>query len=248
MLFRGRAAVESAEVESLFGHGSAPAVVPNDEGTGEEGGFSPQNLRSAYKLPSTGGSGQTVAIVDAFDDPDAEADLNVYRKEYGLGECTKANGCFKKVNQEGKEENYPPPGAQEERWAIEMSLDVDMVSAVCPECHILLVEANSSEDSNMYAAEDEAASWEEAGTKRKTTEISDSWGEEESPEETSNDVYFDHPGIPITVAGGDYGYGVRYPAASPYIVVSVGGTVLTQKLGCARLVRGSLVWHRQWLQ
>ncbi len=222
-----RAAVESAEVESLFGHGSAPAVVPNYEGTGKEGGFSPQNLRSAYKLPSTGGSGQTVAIVDAFDDPNAEADLNVYRQEYGLGECTKANGCFKKVNQEGKEEDYPQPGAIEEHWAIEMSLDVDMVSAICPECHILLVEANTSEDENMYAAEDEAASWEEAGTKRKATEISNSWGQEESPEETSSDAYFDHPGTPITVAAGDHGYGVEYPAASPD-VISVGGTALMQ--------------------
>jgi hypothetical protein len=111
-----RAAVESAEVESLFGHGSAPAVVPNYEGTGKEGGFSPQNLRSAYKLPSTGGSGQTVAIVDAFDDPNAEADLNVYRQEYGLGECTKANGCFKKVNQEGKEDCEHERERQEKAW------------------------------------------------------------------------------------------------------------------------------------
>jgi PKD repeat protein len=220
-----RAAVESAEVKALFGHGSAPAVVPNYEGSGEGEGFSPQNLREAYKLPSTGGSGQTVAIVDAYDDPSAEADLKIYRKEYGLSECTKANGCFKRVNQEGKEENYPAGAPKEENWGLEISLDVDMVSAVCQECKVLLVEANNNEDPNLYAAEDEAASWEEAGTKRKATEISNSWAGEEYPEEASDDTYFDHPGIPITVGAGDGGYGVSYPASSPD-VISVGGTAL----------------------
>jgi len=98
-------------------------------------GLSPANLQSAYKLP-TGGSGKTVAIVDAYDDPNAESDLATYRSTFGLPACTTANGCFKKVNQTGGT-SYP---TGDTGWSEEISLDVDMVSAVCPSCHILLVE------------------------------------------------------------------------------------------------------------
>ncbi len=198
-------------------------VSPNLEGSGELGGLSPSDLRSAYKISTTGGSGQTVAIVDAYDDPNAEADLKAYRSHYGLSECTKANGCFKRVNQKGEEANYPKKTI--ESWGLEMSLDLDMVSAMCQECHILLVEATNSETVNLDAAENEAATWEETGTKKKATEITDSWGTPEHSEETSEDSYFNHPGIPITVSSGDSGYGVSYPSASQY-VISVGGTTL----------------------
>jgi len=195
------------------------AGAPSYEGSGEGGGFSPSDLRSAYKLSSTGGSGQTVAIVDAYDDPNAEADMKTYRSHYGLSECTTANGCFKKVNQKGETTNYPPANSA---WAVEISLDVDMVSAACPECHILLVEAANNE-SGLYIAEDEAATL-------GATEISNSWLGEEYPEETSEDKYFEHPGIPITVSSGDEGYGVGYPAASKH-VISVGGTTLKKSEG-----------------
>jgi hypothetical protein len=210
-------------------------VGPQLEGGGEGGGLDPKELQEAYKIPATGGSTQTVAIVDAYDDPNAEADLQKYREKYKIyyksGEtaCTKANGCFKKVNQEGKEEKYPTdkyPIISEtggvEDWGLEMSLDLDMVSAACPECHILLVEATNREKANLYAAEKEAASLEG------TTEISNSWGGEEFPEEASDDEYFNHKGIPITVAAGDAGYGVAYPAASKD-VISVGGTTLKKR-------------------
>jgi streptogramin lyase len=185
------------------------------EGSGERGGFAPSDLLSAYRLPATGGSGQTVAIVDAYDDPKAEADLKTYREHYKLAACTEANGCFKKVNQTGETKNYP---TGEPGWGEEISLDLDMVSAICPECHILLVEATNNESTKLDAAEDEAATL-------KATEISNSWGGPEESGETSEDNHFNHSGIPITVAAGDKGYGVSYPAASKY-VIAVGGTTL----------------------
>ena len=118
-------------------------------------GYGPADLQSAYALPSsTAGAGQTVAIVDAFDDPTAEQDLAQYRSFYGLPPCTTANGCFRKVNQTGGTLPMPPPSPD---WSLEISLDRDMVSAVCPSCHILLVESNTNLDSDLYVAEDTAA-------------------------------------------------------------------------------------------
>ena len=179
-------------------------------------GFGPADLRSAYKLPATGGTGQTVAIVDAYDDPKAEADLAVYRSTYGLSPCTTANGCFKKVNQNGVQGSYP---AGDTGWGQEISLDLDMASAICPGCHILLVEAKDNTNANLYAAEDTAA--------KLATVISNSYGGSETSTETAaaSDGHFNHPGIPITVSSGDSGYGVEYPAASKY-VTAVGGTSL----------------------
>jgi hypothetical protein len=189
---------------------------PSFSGSGVGGGYDPADLRSAYDLPSEfAGSGQTVAIVDAYDDPDAESDLAVYRSRYGLPACTTANGCFKKVNQTGGTK-YP---AAEAGWAVEISLDLDMVAAACPNCHILLVEASSNTDSNLDTAEDEAATL-------GATEISNSWGGEEFSGESSEDSSFDRPGVPVTAAAGDSGYGAEYPAASPD-VIAVGGTALT---------------------
>src|ERR1700742_2844591 len=116
---------------------SATGVKPD---AATPSGYFPADLQSAYKLPSsTAGAGQTVAIVDAYDDPSAEADLGVYRAQFGLPACTTANGCFRKVSQTGTT-TYPK---KDGGWAEEISLDVDMVSAICPKCHILLVEATS---------------------------------------------------------------------------------------------------------
>src|SRR5437868_2748854 len=86
------------------------------------GGYGPADLLSAYKLPAGGGAGRTVAVVDAYDDPNAEADLAVYRSFYGLAPCTTANGCFRKVNQSGQQGSYPRADAQ---WSQEISLDLD---------------------------------------------------------------------------------------------------------------------------
>ena len=194
-----------------------PALAPTLSGSGVGGGYSPADLRSAYNLPSaSAGTGQTVAIIDAYDDPNAESDLATYRSRYGLSACTSANGCFRKVNQSG---GTALPKA-EAGWAVEISLDLDMASAACPNCHILLVEATSNSYGNLFAAEDEAVAL-------GATEISNSWAGEEFSEETSADSYFNHPGVAITASAGDGGYKVEYPAASPY-VIAVGGTKLSK--------------------
>jgi subtilase family serine protease len=182
------------------------------------GGYGPGDLQSAYGLPSgTAGGGQTVAIVDAYNDSTAEADLATYRSTYGLPPCTTANGCFKKVNQNGVQGSYP---SNNQGWGLEISLDLDMVSAACPNCHILLVEASSNANSNLYAAEDTAA-------RLGATEISNSYGGSESSSDPSSNSHFNHPGVAITVSSGDSGYGVEYPAASPF-VTAVGGTTLSR--------------------
>ncbi len=185
-------------------------------------GYYPCMLQNAYNLDITAGTGQTIAVVDAYDDPNAEADLGVYRTTFGLSACTTANGCFKKVAQNGST-TYP---TADTGWAGEESLDLDMVSAVCPNCHIILVEANSSGNTDLYTAENEAVTL-------GATEISNSWSGDEYAGETTDDTnYFNHPGVPITAASGDNGYSnneghaaPQYPAASPY-VTAVGGTSL----------------------
>ncbi len=178
-------------------------------------GYGPSDLRSAYSFPSTtAGSGQTVAIVDAYDDPNAENDVNVYRSQYGIPACTTANGCFKKVNQNGVQGSYPRGNSS---WGQEISLDLDMVSAVCPNCHILLVEASSASNSDLDTAVDTAASL-------GATEISNSYGGSET--NATNSAY-DHPGIAITASAGDSGTGAEQPA-SYATVTAVGGTTLNR--------------------
>jgi hypothetical protein len=194
------------------------ATPPNT--CGSDASYIPCDLQTAYDLPSvTNGRGHTVAIVDAYDDPSAEADLAVYRSNFGLPACTTANGCFRKVNQTGGT-SYPAGPPANDNWPLEISLDLDMVSAICPNCHILLVEAHADNDDSLFIAEDEAA-------KLGATEISNSWGGDDGVGEAGLDPYFDHPGIPITASTGDDGYaaGVEYPAASPD-VTAVGGTTL----------------------
>jgi subtilase family serine protease len=181
-------------------------------------GYGPADLQAAYALPSaTGGSGQTVGIVDAFDAPSAESDLATYRAQFGLPPCTTANGCFRKVNQDGNPAPLPAPNAG---WAEEIALDVDMVSAICPNCHILLVEATTNSIANLGAAVNTAVL---LGAKY----VSNSYGGSESHSETSWDTsWYRHDGVAVTASSGDSGFGTSYPAASRY-VTSVGGTSLT---------------------
>jgi hypothetical protein len=191
-------------------------------------GLRPQDLHSGYQLPAEAPPGQTVAIIDAYDDPNAEADLEAYDKEFGLPPCTKVTGCFKKVNQAGNESPLP---AEEGGWALEISLDIETTHAVCPNCKILLVEAETAMFSALESAENTAVSL-------GATEISNSWGGPQLGEDSSA---FNHPGVAITASAGDYGYlnwafgsgmpeEADYPAASPH-VVAVGGTRLHLNAG-----------------
>lgn len=179
------------------------------------GGLNPNNLQSAYKLPSSSaGSGQTVAIVDAFNDPNAASDLATYRSQFGLPACTTANGCFRQVNENGGT-NLPRSNTG---WAEEISLDVDMVSAICPNCHILLVEASSASFTDLGTAVNEAVAL-GANT------VSNSYGGSEGSGETSVASFYNHAGHIITASSGDGGFGVEVPAAFN-TVVAVGGTSL----------------------
>ena len=188
-------------------------------------GYSPADLKDAYKLPSASGlpgSGPTVAIVDAFDNPNAEGDLGQYRTQFGLGACTTGNGCFKKVNQTGGS-SYP---AGDTGWGSEIDLDIEMVAAACPTCKILLVEATDNSFTNLMAAVDYAVAHAQF--------VSNSYGAPEFSGETTFDSHFNHtPGVAITVSSGDNGYGVEYPAASRY-VTAVGGTSLSQNASVTR--------------
>ncbi len=192
-------------------------------------GYAPADLRAAYGLPSTGGAAATVAVVDAFDSPTAEADLATYRSQFGLPACTTANGCFRKVDQRGGT-NYPGVDPSH-GWDQETAIDLDMVSAACPACRILLVESDDASLDNMGPAVDTAVS---LGAQF----ISNSYGaqagagDDFSPWEPD----YNHPGVVVTAASGDAGYGPGYPQfpASSRYVAAVGGTSLTPASGTAR--------------
>jgi subtilase family serine protease len=190
------------------------------------GPLGPAQLQQAYHLPSaTAGKGQTVGIVDAYSYPTAESDLGTYRKQFKLRPCTIKNGCLQILNQEGKAAPLPPPDPD---WAGETSLDLDMVSAICPNCHIVLVEANSSRTSDLGASVKTAAA---AGARQ----ISNSYGSAECVEQVSSDRCvapanasdYDIPNTIITASSGDYSWfdGPQSPADFG-TVVAVGGTSL----------------------
>src|SRR5262249_35932087 len=163
------------------GHGlPAAAAVPS--------GYGPVQFRTAYGLPSSASTVKTIAIVDAYNDPNIESDMGVYSTQFGLPKCTTANGCFKKVNQMGGT-SYPQTNAG---WALEISLDVEVAHAICPNCKILLVEATTNSFANLIAAEDYA--------RTHANVVSNSWGGGEFSSETTStyDGHFNHPGTPIT--------------------------------------------------
>ncbi|MGW1537189.1 S53 family peptidase [Streptomyces aureus] len=209
--------------EKAFARGVSPEAAT----ASTPSGFGPTDLQAAYGLTSAAsstGSGETIAIVDAYNDPNAEADLATYRSYYGLSACTTANGCFKKVSQTGSTTSLP---SSDSGWAEEISLDLDMASAICPKCNILLVEAKSATMANLGTAVNEAVT---LGAKY----VSNSYGGSESSSDTSYDSsYFKHTGVAITVSAGDEGYGAEYPAASQY-VTAVGGTALTKATSTTR--------------
>ena len=175
--------------------------------------LNPTQLKAAYGITGTSGAGRTVAIVDAYGYPNLERDLSVYRSYYGMPSCTTANGCLRIVDQNGGS-NLPRTNTS---WDQEQALDVDAVSATCPDCHILVVQASSNSLANLAAAVNQAAKT--AGV----VAISNSYGGGDSAENAA----YNHPGIAITASTGDNGFqGGSYPASSAF-VTAVGGTTLT---------------------
>jgi hypothetical protein len=227
-----------------------PSSVPGVETTAQateftepiRGSLTPANLISAYGLagaspPST----QTIALVDAYDDATIAGDLEVFSKQFGLPACSEANGCLRKVNQNGKAGPLPASSGEKERgWAQEIATDVEVAHGVCQSCKILLVEAKSNNNSDLYAAEQTAAAL-------GATEISNSYGGQEG---STDSAAFNHPGIVITASSGDDGYldwlseepaaYANYPASSPH-VIGVGGTRLT--LSSAKTWESETVWN-----
>lgn len=178
-------------------------------------GFGPSDLQSAYNvtaLTGTHGATQTVAVVDAYDDATAEHDLGIYRAQYGIAPCTTANGCFKKLNQNGVQGSYPVKDAS---WSQEISLDLDMVSAICPKCRIMLVEASSPSFANLGSAVN-------AAVLKGANVVSNSYG---SYEFAAADTSYNHAHVVITASAGDNGTGATQPCSFT-TVVCVGGTSL----------------------
>ncbi len=207
------------------------------------GSLSPASVLTAYGLNGvTPSSTQTIALVDAYDDSAAEADLTKFDNHFGLPACTEANGCFRKVNQNGAAAPLPASsGAEERGWAQEIATDVEVAHGVCQSCKILLVEANSNENSDLYTAEQSAVAL-------GANEISNSWGGEEP---SSDNRAFNHPGVVITASSGDEGYldwltgepsnAAEYPASSPH-VIGVGGTRLALNAETGAW-EGETVWN-----
>lgn len=186
-------------------------------------GLSPAQLHGAYTIQTTANGSPIIAIVDAYDHPKILSDLNTYSKTFGIPQMNACNGpiatatnkpCFSKVNQSGG--TVMPvsnPG-----WALEIALDVEAAHAMCQNCGILLVEANSASYSDLMTAVDQAVA-------QGATVVSNSYGSSEFAGETAYDYHFNRPGVAMTVSSGDAGYGAQYPAASRY-VTAVGGTTL----------------------
>jgi subtilase family serine protease len=187
--------------------------IVHDGGTGPNGGFAPVQLEAAYNLPSlTNGSGQIVAIVDAYDDPKAASDLAYYRSYFGLPASN-----FTKFNQEGQISNYPIGNTE---WGVEETLDLDMVSASCPNCAIYLVEANSASISDLQAAVAEAVA---LGAHI----ISNSYACVIGPNCAFSKDAYDTAGVAYVAGAGDYGYTSHVMAPATFgSVVSAGGTSL----------------------
>jgi subtilase family serine protease len=208
------------------GGGGTRAAVLGPSTVGLPGkGYGPADIASAYQLDTTAGAGQTIGIVDAYDNPKVESDLAAYRAAWGLPPCTTADGCFRKVNQRGGMASLPYRDAG---WGVEISLDVQAVSAACPNCKILLVEADSASFTDIGKSVNTAV-------RLGANVVSNSYGGDEfNGILAMGTAYYTHPGVAQVASSGDYGFGpAQFPAVSPH-VIGVGGTTLRKPQG---------VWH-----
>ncbi|HEY8306321.1 MAG TPA: hypothetical protein VIG79_06550 [Lapillicoccus sp.] len=214
----GEASCHALKLVDANGRGVSP-----DTASPSAGAKTPKDIQSAYKLTGLSSGARTVAIVDAYGYPNAGHDLGIYRLRSGLNSCTTASGCLRIIDQNGGT-NLPRFNLG---WSQEQALDLDAVSATCPDCKILLVQAKSASFADLGAAVITAAK--QAGV----VAISNSYGGGDAAD-TTYGTYYNHPGIAVTASTGDNGYqGASYPASSPY-VTAVGGTSLTLATGTTR--------------
>jgi subtilase family serine protease len=211
-------ALQRAVNAAIARRAASPAAEPAS--ATQPTGWGATDIESAYKLPVSRNRYQTVAVVEAFKTPHLVADLAVYRKQYGLPGCTTGSGCLRIVNQEGNASPLPASGVSE-GWDVETMLDVSMVSAACPHCHILVVEANTASLANLGAAEGTAA-------RLGAQVISNSYGTNESGLTQTYASAYDQPGHTIVVSSGDSGFGVASFPANLATVTAVGGTLLAR--------------------
>ena len=181
------------------------------------GAYTPSQINQAYGFSkitfggANAGSGETIAIVDAYSDPSIQADLNAFDAQFSL-----ANTTVTQVNETG---GTSLPGTDSTGgWELEESLDVEWAHAMAPGANILLVAASSANDSDLLSAVSYAASH--------ANVVSMSWGGGEFSGENSYDGNFSHPGVAFVASSGDDGAPIEWPAASPN-VLAVGGTSLT---------------------
>ncbi|MGK3207197.1 S53 family peptidase [Amycolatopsis sp. MEPSY49] len=187
-------------------------------------GWGADDLASAYGLPATPGPDTVVGISIAYDAPNLEADLAAYRAQYGLPPCTTANGCFRKVNQQGLSAPLPEPSFG---WALESTLDVSMVSAACPSCRLLVVEGNTPKFADLAETEDTAV-------RLGATVVSNSYGAREGGAPLAFASHYQHPGVAVVAASGDSGFtAASYPAVLA-TTIAVGGTSLARDPSSAR--------------
>jgi hypothetical protein len=270
---RSAAAVAHSHPIGMTRSASSITAAAPSPATGQLG-LRPQDLHSAYSLPNEASTTQTIALVDAYNDPNAESDLETFDSEFGLPKCTRATGCFEQVNQEGHASPLPFPQTTEELaerrttceaspseeaclpvkeaegWSVEISLDIETAHATCQNCHIVLVEASTSEYKDFDEAENTAVNL-------GANEVSNSWGGPECVEGVGGlecapeDSAFNHPGVVIAASAGDDGYlnwlseqrspYANFPADLPQ-VVAVGGTRLNT-LGTHGAWNGESIWN-----
>jgi subtilase family serine protease len=211
-LYAPQAAVNAAIAEKAAGHPVPPgATTPK--------GWGATSIEAAYALPVARGVGQTIGIVDAFSTPHLAADLGVYRKQYGLPPCSTATGCLRIVNQAGQPSPLPRPDPA--GWGVEETLDVSMVSAACPLCKIIMVEAAQPTYTGLAAAEDTAV-------RLGAAVVSNSYGARESGFTQAEAKAYRHPGHVIVASSGDFGFTAANFPANLAVVTAVGGTELAR--------------------
>ena len=207
---------------ALTGLGASPLSEPSSTEAPAVG--TPGYLQQAYDLTAlsaSAGSGETIGIVDAYGYPQAASDLAHYRSYFGLPACTIASGCLEIVNQAGGSSE----ASSNTDWDLEQALDLDAVSATCPHCRIVLVQAHEASLADLEVAEAEAASL-------GATDISNSWTASGPASEAPPASSFTFPGVGVVASTGDQGYDggaddTSWPAALP-TVTAVGGTSLAQ--------------------